>query len=256
MTTVSGSFTTVEDVSSVLVVQHAGENVDIALSGTYNMSIQLERAVGGGDAAWEVVAGPWTTEDATVAEVYVTEKINERLRLRVTVDTSGTAVYSAAFTPFASVPATDAEIQRVADVSSRLISLEAASQSILQETHEGRTCVFNKADGCTAILPAATGSGAKYTFIVGTAVSGGDAVIDAGTNGGDLEGVAFGSDDEGEPSNGWVAGAANDEFHMDGTTQGGGVGDWIEVVDIATNRWAIRATITQTGTEATPFEGS
>lgn len=150
----------------------------------------------------------------------------------------------------------DVRVDGVPVLSGGIVSLTAASTTLTVEAHAGRTMVFNKADGCAAVLPAATGSGALFRFIVGTVVSGGDAVIDAGTNGADLEGTVFGLDGTPPTANGWTAGAANDEFHMDGTTQGGKVGDWIEVLDIAADRWAIRGCISQSGSDATPFEGS
>lgn len=96
MTTVSSSTNAIGR-QATLTVQQKGELVSIALSGTYNMEIQLEREVGApGSGAWEEVgtAYKWSTEDATVAATYVTREHNERLALNVTVDSGGTVVYS------------------------------------------------------------------------------------------------------------------------------------------------------------------
>lgn len=93
MATVSGSFTGV-GVSSVLQSRYKGETITVNISGTYNMTIQFEKATTPDELAWEVVAGPWSTANATVLEYYETRSENERLRLRVTVDNSGTATYS------------------------------------------------------------------------------------------------------------------------------------------------------------------
>jgi len=44
-----------------------------------------------------------------------------------------------------------------------------------------------------------------------------------------------------------------DRIDLNGTTTGGRKGDWIEVIDIAADSWHVSGTITQSGTEATPF---
>src|SRR3990167_3784440 len=84
------SFTGVGD-NTVLTLVDKNEQVDIAISGTYNMTIALQRELGAhGSGAW-VTIKTYTTANATVAESYTTRGYNERVRLIVTVDTSGTA---------------------------------------------------------------------------------------------------------------------------------------------------------------------
>lgn len=75
-----------------LSMKHRGDTAAVALSGTYNMTIRLQREVGApGSGAWETLKS-WDTANATVAFNHVTEKDNENLRLIVAVDTSGTVV--------------------------------------------------------------------------------------------------------------------------------------------------------------------
>lgn len=147
---------------------------------------------------------------------------------------------------------TVAELVRVADVSARVVSLTTASPTLTVADHEGKTLVLNKADGIAVTLPAATASGNIFKFVVGTAFSGGSFV--ATTTGTDLlKGVALGDDGDGEPANGWSAGASDEVFTMNGGTQGGGVGDMVVFEDIKSGVWHVRAFLTQTGSEATPF---
>ncbi len=94
MASVSGTFAAA-GVSASLQLQAIGEDVTVALSGTYIAAVQLERALTPAETAWEIVFGPWVTEDATVSEVYQTRRQNETLRLRATSYTSGTVTYSA-----------------------------------------------------------------------------------------------------------------------------------------------------------------
>lgn len=83
------SFTGVGD-NTELQLTFKGDIASIALSGTYNMTIALQREVGSpGFGAWEEVTR-WTTADATVAYNYVAQRNKEKVRLIVLVDTSGT----------------------------------------------------------------------------------------------------------------------------------------------------------------------
>lgn len=151
--------------------------------------------------------------------------------------------------------ATAAEINRVADVSSRVVSLTTASPTLTVADHEGKTLVLNKADGIAVTLPAATGSGSIFKFVVGTTFSGGSFVATC-TGDDTLKGVAFGDDSEGEPANGWSTGASDEVFTMNGGTQGGFVGDMVVFEDIKADVWHVRAFLLQTGAEATPFSSA
>ena len=96
MTTVSTSFTAV-GVSTTLSLQAIGEKVTVALSGTYDATIVLERATSPSEMGWVRIyppnrGSPWVTANATVSDVYVTDRQNEKLRLRCIVFTSGTVV--------------------------------------------------------------------------------------------------------------------------------------------------------------------
>lgn len=83
------SFTSVGD-TTTLSTSYPGETVAVALSGTYDMTIALQREVGSpGSGAWYTIKS-WNTADATVAYNYTTKYHNEELRLIVQVDTSGT----------------------------------------------------------------------------------------------------------------------------------------------------------------------
>ena len=67
MTTVSKSFTDVDTQSDVLALKAVGENVTVSISGTYAMTLELQREVGSpSSGAWERVLGPWSTANATV----------------------------------------------------------------------------------------------------------------------------------------------------------------------------------------------
>ena len=80
-------------VLAVLRLKEKDANVQIDLSGTYDMSIILEKAITPDETAWEKVMprgnGVYDIPNATISDVYRTRKYNERLRLRVLEDRSG-----------------------------------------------------------------------------------------------------------------------------------------------------------------------
>lgn len=83
------SFTGVGD-SVTLQLVNKDDVAAVALSGTYDMTIALQRRLGSpGSGAWETIT-QWTTANATVAYTYAAKTAKEELRLIVLVDTSGT----------------------------------------------------------------------------------------------------------------------------------------------------------------------
>jgi len=172
------------------------------------------------------------------------------------VDNAGeiTRVGGAAFA------ATGAELARVSDVSARLVTL-TGNTTLTVATHEGKTLLLGEVGGnalLTVTLPAATGSGAIYKFIV-SVVNTSNYVIDGDANGADFVGNIFTNSTTDTPdlTQGWPSGAANDLITLNGTTTGGqAIGDWVTVQDILTNEYFVTGLTSTSGTEATPFSGS
>jgi hypothetical protein len=130
----------------------------------------------------------------------------------------------------------------------------------LDSSHANRPLILDRAAGVVVTLPAATGTGDTYKFYVKTTVTTNEYQIESYTNSDDMIGVAFGSDDE-TPLTGtpkaidmWIAAANQDMFRMNGTTQGGIKGDFVEFIDMADGLFHVKAVITQSGTEVTPFD--
>ena len=157
------------------------------------------------------------------------------------------------------INATPAEIDRIADKDASVVDVTGASVSITLAAHGDRIITLNRAAGITVTLDAATGTGASYTFIIGTSCTSGSYIIKV-ANGTDVfdGGLALGVDIDGEGATGftWYAVAGDDTFTMPaaGPVSGGEVGDRITVIDYATGFFYIQAHIQQGGGgEATPF---
>ena len=132
----------------------------------------------------------------------------------------------------------------------------ATSTVLSNQYHVGKILLLTGTGSAfTQTLPAAAGTGKMYRFVVG-AVNTSNHVIDAGSEGADFFGnvITNSTGDTPDLAQPWVAATNDNTITLNGTTTGGaGVGDWIDCIDIATNKWMVRGVTTTTSTEATPF---
>jgi hypothetical protein len=161
----------------------------------------------------------------------------------------------------AGLTATTDELNRVADVSGRIVTITATG-AITEALHDGKTCVLADSGGDTLVtltLPAATGGGARFRFVVGVVNT--SSYVFKSVAGTDLmEGLIFGAsttDSATDAARTWASGASDDTVTLNGTTMGGAaIGDWVEFEDFSATGWAVRGMVTQSGAEATPFSNT
>ena len=139
-----------------------------------------------------------------------------------------------------SLSATTTEINRVADVSTRLVSVGGETLSVTEATHDGKIILLDVSDSAsTCTLPAASGSGALFRFIV-SAVNTNNHVIKVANADDTIDGSVNILDNDSNAQTAYAASGTDDTITLNGTTTGGQIGDWIELVDIAANQWAVR----------------
>lgn len=153
------------------------------------------------------------------------------------------------------VLASAAEINRVADLSTRIVDLTAATLAVTLADHSDKIITVNRAAGSTLTLPAATGSGAKFTIIVGTTVTSNNLIVQV-TGNDIMQGVAVNAADSGNTAVVFETAADSDTITMNGTTTGGYKGDRIELIDIGADTYQVNITGSATGSEATPFSAA
>ena len=133
------------------------------------------------------------------------------------------------------------EINRVADVSARIVTLTGAT-TISPATHEGKTLLLGEVGGDAALavsLPAATGSGAIYKFIVSVVNTSGYTISKAGSD--VMKGVIMSLDNDSTAVTAYAATAGTDDvITLNGTTTGGQIGDCVILEDILSGVWAVR----------------
>lgn len=156
------------------------------------------------------------------------------------------------------IAATATEINRAADVSTRLVAATSSPLAITTAAHDGKIVVIDLATGVAITLPAATGTGSIFRFIVKTTMSGGSTTIKVnGTPGTDvMRGTAIYAQDGGDTALIFEAGATADTITLNGAETGGVAGDNIELIDMTTGTWFVQIIGQATATEATPFSAT
>lgn len=136
-----------------------------------------------------------------------------------------------------------------------------ASTALTAQTHGGVPVVYNNAAGGTITLPAATGSGAKFQVYIGTTLTSGSFILQVANASDFMRGQASTIGSSGitiavTANTGTVA-TESDTITFNRTTTGlGTIGDYIDLVDIATNVWSVDAIYASSGIAATPFSAA
>lgn len=136
----------------------------------------------------------------------------------------------------------------------------AGSTLTLTAAYAGQTIKLNTLTGSVVTLPAAAGTGIRFRFIISVVATSNSHKIQVANSSDTFQGIITAvSDGAGFPVLGYTADATAgaDTITLNRTTTGGTVkGEWIEVEDFATNVWAVRGQIAETGAEATPFSAA
>ena len=141
-------------------------------------------------------------------------------------------------------------------LSTTPVSATGATLTCTKDTHAGRTIVISAVAGCAVTLPAATGTGSVYRFIIGATITSNSTTIKVANTTDVMSGRAFVISDGAAAVLGYATGATSDTITLNGTTLGGLIGDHIEIIDAITGTFAVRVFTAATGTEATPFSAT
>jgi hypothetical protein len=166
---------------------------------------------------------------------------------------------SGSATPDCTLDRVGAGIMQLSDGAMRgsIVTLSATT-TLSAATHANRLLLLTGTGAAkTQTLPAATGTGDRYLFVVG-AVNTSNHVINVTTDdvmyGNIITNSTSDTPDLAQP---WPTAADSDTITLNGTTQGGAaIGDYVECIDIATDKWLVRGVTTTSGVEATPFSAA
>lgn len=135
--------------------------------------------------------------------------------------------------------------------------LAIGSARTLTTKEAGHTFKLDTAAGSTATLPAATGSGARFRFVVSVLATSNSHIVKVANANDTMSGIISSLPDAAGAVIAWPTVAASDTITLNRTTTGSTqLGEYIEVEDIAANKWAVRGMTASTATEATPFSAA
>jgi hypothetical protein len=135
-----------------------------------------------------------------------------------------------------------------------------ATDAITIVEHAGRTLLLGEVGGnalVTLTLPAATGSGAVYKMIV-SVTNTSNYKIQVANASDTIDGIMLYLDEDGTAVTAFPTVAASDTITLNGGTTGGIVGDYLELIDIATNQYHVRGVmrVAAGANPATPFSAA
>lgn len=162
----------------------------------------------------------------------ITAASGSTVNLAGTVQIGGTTMSSSA-----------AEIDRSCKLSTRIVSLTGTA-AITVALHCDKVLYVTGTAAATYTLPAATGSGARFNFNMGQVNTNGFKIISSETTTHRIYGVMNILDVDAAAQQAYSSLATSDTIDLNGTTKGGAIGDWIQLVDVATNVWFAQGQLT------------
>jgi hypothetical protein len=137
-----------------------------------------------------------------------------------------------------------------------LTPINITASLTVNDSHTETVCTINAAAGLTVTLPAAYGSGKKFTFLIGTTVTSNNVIIQVANSSDTMAGICTMAQDAADTVVMFETAAASDTITMNGSTKGGLKGDQIILQDVSANLWSVAMVASGTGTEATPFSAA
>ena len=149
-----------------------------------------------------------------------------------------------------------AGISLLGDLDVAPVSITSSTVALTRQTHSGRLVVLNLAAGIAVTLPAATGSGDRFTIVVGTTFTGAATIKVVGND--IMVGNAWLGQNGADTVVQFVTAADSDTIDLLGTgnSTGGIAGQIVELYDMAADTWLVRLMGDAAGTEATPFSAT
>jgi hypothetical protein len=118
--------------------------------------------------------------------------------------------------------------------------------------HAGKIILLDTLTGSIVTLPAATGTGDRYLFLVTLTNTSNNHIIKVAN----VTDIMIGSVVVTSSTAATLAGdaatiaTADDTITMNGTTTGGAVGTWVELIDTSAGVWTVRGQLAGSGTPA------
>ena len=154
------------------------------------------------------------------------------------------------------ITATALEINQTATTSGRMVAA-GSTLTITKALHNGATIKLDTLTGSVCTLPAATGTGAVYRFLITVVATSNSHIIKVANSSDTMQGIVFSSTDTTNLVSAWRTAASSDTITLNRSTTGSvNLGEYIEIMDIATNIFSVRGFTASDGVIATPFSAT
>lgn len=123
--------------------------------------------------------------------------------------------------------------------------------------HAGRIIKLDTVTGTTCTLPAASGTGNRYRFVISVIATSNSHVIKVANVNDTMVGLIWSMSDDPATVKAFKASGTDDTITLNRTTTGSVIiGEDIEIIDFAANVFLVRGWTASSGTEATPFSAT
>lgn len=149
---------------------------------------------------------------------------------------------------------TQMEIDNECDISARMVAA-GATLSVTEALHAGKTIKLDTAAGSVCTLPAATGSGAVYKFVVTVLATSNSHVVKVANATDVMRGYMLNTDsDTSDAFTGFNTTSTSDTITLNRSTTGSVyIGEEIEITDIKAGFFGVKGWFASTGSPGTPF---
>lgn len=152
-------------------------------------------------------------------------------------------------------------IGEIAGLGAGVVDTTSTQVTITAASHAGKVVTISSTASTAVVLPQATGTGNKYRFNLRVAATGTAHTISVANATDVISGFSIvmtsaTTTDVANIIGAFKTSATSDRVTLNGTTQGGAIGDWVEFVDIKTGFFQVHAQVTATGAYATPFSAA
>lgn len=156
---------------------------------------------------------------------------------------------------FSGLAATADELNATSDVSTRTVTFTGTQLTVTAALYGDRDVLLDNTHTVTVTLPAASGSGNRYNFLVKTLGTDGSKVIAVANTTDVIRGASIAANTQ-STTIGFIATASDDTITLNNTTTGGAVGTRVTLLDAAAGVFLVNVFNITTGNPATPFSNS
>jgi hypothetical protein len=140
--------------------------------------------------------------------------------------------------------------------ASGVVDTTATTLTVTATQHAGKIVTISSTAAIAVTLPQATGTGNRYRFNLRVAATATSHTIKVANATDVMSGIVYALTTSSDNVIGYKTSATSDTITLNGTTLGGVIGDWIEIIDIKTGFFQVNMSTAPTGTTATPFSAT